>query len=309
MQSYVSVIISTYNRSRLLSRALMAFESQEGVECGQIIVVDNNSTDDTEVVVQHCAELLRDVIPVTYVYEPVQGLSRARNAGITIARGEIVAFLDDDAVPHDGWLLAITKFFQEHPEAAAVGGPIEPEFEAPRPAWLGPGLEGYYSILDLGADSRMFPRNRFPFGANMALRRSALGNLRFSEQLGRKGTALESEEESALFRQLRARGARIVYVPPMRVRHFVPRDRLTVDWLLARCAGSGVSRARMAKGPLERLALLVRIVLAYAVTEGAHLLGTERDPLLRLCRKAQYSSIYRTLLARTVSEPAAIVRR
>ena len=65
----------------------------------------------------------------------------------------------------------------------------------------------------------------------------------------------------------------------------------------------------MAKGPLERLALLVRIVLAYAVTEGAHFLGTERDPLLRLCRKAQYSSIYRTLLAREVSEPTAIVRR
>ena len=170
-------------------------------------------------------------------------------------------------------------------------------------------MEGYYSILDLGSDTRVFPRNGFPFGANMALRRSALGDLRFSEDLGRKGASLQSDEESALFRRLRARGGRIVYVPSMRVRHFVPRDRLTVDWLLARCAGSGVSRARMARGPLERLALLVRIVTAHAVTEGAHLLGTERDPLLRLCRKAQYASIYRTLLARKVSEPTAIVRR
>lgn len=305
----ISVIICTYNRAVLLARALMAFRDQEHPPSAEIVVVDNNSSDDTADVVRRCTEDLRSVLPVAYVHEPRQGLSRARNTGIAAARGGILAFLDDDAVPSPGWLAALADAFAAHPDAAAVGGPIEPEFEIPRPDWLGPGVEGYYSILDLGPNSKVFPRNHLPFGANMALRRNALGDLQFLESLGRKGTSLQSGEESALFHSLRARGGRIVYVPLMRVRHFVPRDRLTVDWLLARCADSGVSRARMAVGPLERLALLVRILLAHAVTEGAHLLRVERDPLLRLCRKAQYSNIYRTLLARKFSEPTAIVRR
>jgi len=305
----ISVIICTYNRATLLARALMAFQDQEHPPRAEIVVVDNNSSDDTADAVRRCSKDLQFVLPVAYFHEPEQGLSRARNAGIAAARGDILAFLDDDAVPSPGWLAAIADAFATHPDAAAAGGPIEPEFEIPRPEWLGPGVEGYYSILDLGSDHQAFPRNRFPFGANMALRRKTLGGLRFSESLGRKGASLESDEERALFRQLRARGARIVYVPPMRVRHFVPRERLTVDWLLARSSGGGVSRARMANGPLQRLALLNRVVLAHAVTEGAHLLGTERNSLLRRCRNAQYASIYRTLLTRKLSEPTTTVRR
>ena len=306
---HISVIICTYNRSALLERALRAFRDQAPAPSAEIVVVDNNSSDDTAEVTRRYAENLRAIVPVIYVHEPTQGLSRARNAGIEAARGEILAFLDDDAVPSPGWLAAVADVFSAHPDAAAAGGPIEPEFEIPRPDWLGPALEGYYSILDLGPETRAFPRKHIPFGANMALRRTSLGDLRFSEALGRKGASLESDEERALFRQLRADGGQIVYAPPMRVRHFVPRERLSVDWLLARSAGGGVSRARLAKGPLQRLALLVRIVLAYAVTEGAHVLGMERDPLLRRCRKAHYATICRTLFARGPSEPTAPERQ
>ena len=92
---YISVIICTYNRSRLLKRALMAFATQEGAADSEIIVVDNNSTDDTDAVVRICVAALRGVVPVRYLHEPVQGAQRARNTGVRAARGEIVAFLDD----------------------------------------------------------------------------------------------------------------------------------------------------------------------------------------------------------------------
>ncbi len=292
MQSYVSVIICTYNRSRLLSRALMAFESQEGVECGQIIVVDNNSTDDTEVVVQHCAELLRDVIPVTYVHEPVQGLSRARNAGITIARGEIVAFLDDDAVPHDGWLLAITKFFQEHPEAAAVGGPIEPEFETARPDWLSSAVEGYFSILDLGDKVIEFPSKTTPFGANMAFRNTTFRETLFSEDLGRKGSSLISREEVGIFSKIRGENGRMFYVPAMRVAHLVPKDRLTKKWLRERSYSEGVSRVLVAETRWSILMLTVMASCKFFYIKTIRLISSNHDAVFFEARLMQYNGIF-----------------
>ena len=105
----ISVIICTYNRAVLLDRALMAFRDQKNPPSTEIIVVDNNSNDDTAERVRRCTEVLRPVVPVIYVFEPKQGLSRARNAGIAAARGDILAFLDDDAIPSPNWLAAIAS--------------------------------------------------------------------------------------------------------------------------------------------------------------------------------------------------------
>lgn len=292
----ISIVICTYNRAALLSSALSAFHEQDSDVAAEIIVVDNNSHDDTAATVYRCAEDLQSVLPIVYVHEPKQGLSRARNTGIAAARGKILAFLDDDAVPNPGWLTAIADVFAKRPDVAAAGGPIEPEFETPRPDWLGPEVEGYYSILDLGPDPRAFPRNRFPFGANMAFRQNALGELRFSERLGRKGTNLASGEEFALLAQLRSQGREIYYTPAMRVRHFIAGDRLKIEWLMARSRSGGQSLALSVAGPAQRTRLLVRTLADDGYWRVRQAFGSGRDPVLQACRQAQYQGVYSAVL-------------
>src|SRR5690606_11966360 len=108
--------------------------------------VDNNSPDDTAQTVAQCSRDLADAVHIRYVFEQRQGLSAARNAGIAASRAPIVAFLDDDAVPGDRWLRSIIDAFEQIPEAAAIGGIINPEFETARPEWLVKGLELPYGI-------------------------------------------------------------------------------------------------------------------------------------------------------------------
>ena len=269
----------------------MAFESEKGVQCAEIVVVDNNSNDDTETVVGRCTNLLRNVIPVTYVHEPVQGLSRARNTGITIARGEILTFLDDDAVPRHDWLLAIATFFQEHPEAAAIGGPIEAEFETARPDWLSSAVEGYFSILDLGDKVIQFPRKKTPYGANMAFRKAVFTETLFSEDLGRKGSSLISREEARIFSRIRAENRRLFYVPAMKVAHLIPKERLTRKWLLERSYSEGASRVLAAETRWSIFMLRAMALCKFLYIKTTRLISWNYDTVLCETRLMQSKGI------------------
>lgn len=257
----VSIIICTYRRAALLERTLLSLARVRGIGQAETIVVDNGSPDNTEAVVERCIRVLRDTVSIRYVYEPEQGLSVARNTGMAHARAPIVAFLDDDAVPRPGWLQALRQAFIEHPEAGAVGGPVMPEFETERPDWLVGRMELPYTIVDLGRQKRRYPRNLHPFGANMAIRRDALGELRFPADLGRKGTSLYSGEESWLFDRLRKKGSPLLYVPGMRVRHFIPAERLTPEWIRRRYYYQGVSLAKTGTGVSGKIRIVSILAL------------------------------------------------
>ena len=258
----VSVIICTHNRAALLARTLKSLAEVEGVGGAEVIVVDNGSDDGTEQAVRACAAVLEGTVRIRYVREPRIGLSVARNTGIAVSRGPIVAFLDDDAVPSPGWLQSIRRAFGSYPRAGAVGGPVEPEFGVKRPEWLAGKLELPYTIIDLGPIVRRYPRRLHPFGANMAIRRDAIGDaLRFPESLGRKGTALYSGEESWLFGRLRKLGWSLVYVPDMRVRHFIPAERLTPSWIRRRYYFQGLSMARSHTGVAGKIRIVSTIAL------------------------------------------------
>ncbi len=287
----ISTVICTYNRSHLLRKSLLAFQNMASTDAAEIIVVDNNSTDDTRDVVLECKGILANVIPVTYVHEPVQGLSAARNTGISAARGGIIAFLDDDAIPSETWLTGMKTLFESHPEAVAAGGPIEPNFEIPRPDWLTKDFEGPYTILDFGEDVIEFPKNRWPFGASLAFRGEVLRKHRFAEHLGRKGDTLLSDEETWILRTLAAEGGKIYYVPDMRVKHFIPKQRLTRDWVRERYYYGGMSKAFAARGALQTAKLVFITILKLLYLYGKKFLPVMGDPFvdecrLRLCRGA-----------------------
>jgi len=258
----VSIIICTYGRARLLERTILSLARVDGIGEAEAIVVDNGSPDDTEAVTERCIQRLKGRVNLRYVYEPRLGLSVARNTGIAHARAPILAFLDDDAVPETGWLASIRRTMAEHPRAGAVGGPIRPEFEANRPDWLAGRLELPYTIVDLGPDVRRWPKRLHPFGANMAIRRDALGDaVRFPESLGRIGSQLFSGEESWLFGKLRKAGWKLLYAPDMCVNHYIPAERLTAAWIRKRYYYQGVSLAKSYTGAFGKIRIVTMLAL------------------------------------------------
>jgi glycosyltransferase involved in cell wall biosynthesis len=170
----ISVIVCTYNRCQKLEQALesiAASEVPDSVEW-ELLVVDNNSTDQTREVVdkfsRRCPRRFR------YLLEPQQGLSSARNAGVRGSEGEIIAFTDDDVVVEPTWLWNLTAALQNG-EWGGAGGRIVPVWNRLLPHWLRPRgllLSGPFVALDLGPEA--VPLHQAPVGANMAFRRDVI---------------------------------------------------------------------------------------------------------------------------------------
>jgi GT2 family glycosyltransferase len=126
--------MSTYNRGELLGDAVRSILAQHHTTPPfELIVVDNNSTDHTRAVVaQSAAADAR----VRYVFEPQQGSSHGRNAGISAACAPLIAFTDDDVRVEPDWIATIARAFDEHPTADVVGGRVLPIWPSPPPDWL-----------------------------------------------------------------------------------------------------------------------------------------------------------------------------
>lgn len=164
-QPAASILICTYNRAALLEETVTVCAQQARENKAEIIVVDNNSTDTTAAVLSALAAANTDVLRV--FHEPQQGLSHARNRALREARGALVIFLDDDAIPHPGWLAALCAFREVHPEVAAFGGRIIPRFQVSPPGWFVPALHPLYSLFDEPGNGQPAPftGGGYPFGA------------------------------------------------------------------------------------------------------------------------------------------------
>lgn len=242
----ISATICTHNRAEYLGKALKSLSVQTlPAEDFEVLVVDNASTDDTAALV----ESVRPILPsLRYVFEGSLGLSRARNAAIREARGDYIAFLDDDAVAVSEWLEAIlTAFDTVKPTPVCVGGRIEPIWEGARPSWLADTLLGYLTIVNWSEKAMTLdPSCQYVAGANMAFSTAALRHLGgFSPSLGRVGDKLLSGEELHVQRLLAADGHQLHYEPRASVGHHVPASRLTKEWFLHRAYAEGLSAAVM----------------------------------------------------------------
>lgn len=239
----IAVIVCTYNRADRLLLALEALTQQTLPSSAfEVLVVDNCSTDNTPAV---CKVFQERFDNFRYVYEPIQGLSKARNTGWQVSQSLYIAYLDDDAIPCTEWVEAILNVFETvRPKPASIGGPIYPLWEIPRPDWITPGMETLFTMLDGGDTPRWFDENEYPWGANVIYRRDALEEVGgFCEQLGRKGQSLLSGEETLLNATLKAQGEGFYYSPQASVSHWVPKERITPDWLVQRSYWQGYSVA------------------------------------------------------------------
>lgn len=296
MQKQLSIIICTYNRAPLLERTLLALSELDRIDEAEVIVVDNNSTDDTVAVVRSCIEQCRGHVDIDYVLERKQGLSVARNTGVRVSSSDILAFLDDDAIPVRGWINAILEAFAGDPHTVAVGGIVYPNFETERPSWLIKPLELPYTIVNLGNEVRPYPNKLYPFGANMAFRNTVFERHSFPEELGRKGESLLSGEESWLLDRLKEEQGGITYVPGMAVHHFIPRQRLTKEWIAQRYYFQGVSYA-YASGTAAaklKLVLLTCMKVVYVLGESMFLRSEGRRLLVK-CRRESIRGTFSNL--------------
>jgi glycosyltransferase involved in cell wall biosynthesis len=241
----LDVVIPTYNRATLLSRALeslLAADRPDGLETG-ITVVDNRSTDDTRVVIESFVPRFGGRLQ--YVYEPNPGRSHALNAGIAASRGELVGMIDDDEEVDRGWLLTIAAAFED-PATDFIGGPYLPRWGGERPGWLGTAYGSVIGWAESGQATQRFGPGceAMLMGGNAVIRQSVLQRVGpYSTDLGRTpGRRLLSCEDEDMFARLLSIGARGFYRPDLIIHHYVPPERLTKRYFRRWCFWRGVSQ-------------------------------------------------------------------
>ena len=244
--STVTVILCTYNRCQSLANALQSVAASEMPSsiAWEVLVVDNNSTDQTREVVEGFAR--RHPGRFRYLFEPKPGKSHALNAGIRDAHGDILAFIDDDVTVEKNWLRNLTGVLVGNAWAGA-GGRILPEKTFSPPPWLpldGPdNMGGILALFDLGDES--IELSQPPFGTNMAFQKKMFekhGGFRLD--LGpRPGSELRNED-TEFGRRLLAAGERLRYEPSATVYHRVPEERLTTGYFLKFCFDHGRASIR-----------------------------------------------------------------
>jgi glycosyltransferase involved in cell wall biosynthesis len=231
-----SVIICTHNRATSLARTLQSLAQQTlASEDFEVIVVDNGSTDNTQDVVREWSDQLRHL---SYIFEPRLGLNTARNRGWQEARGEWIAYLDDDARAGDTWLQAWAAVLNQPESGVAFGGgKVMADWRGQRPVWLPVTYESVYTTLDHGGEARWLTPQETILGTHMIFARKLLAAYSgFDERVGRVGEGLQTYagDETELINRLRRAGHAPYYLPSAIVWHEVASERLARTWLLRR---------------------------------------------------------------------------
>ena len=249
----ITVILCTYNRCGSLKKTLgwiAASRLPETIEW-EVLVVDNNSTDETRKVtgefIQQYPGRFR------YVFEGQQGLSCARNRGVRESKGEILVFTDDDVKVEPEWLWSLASPLRAG-EWAGTGGQIAPLWSSPPPHWVSTSdtnITGPFAIFNLGAEPTELKRP--PYGANMAFRREMFrkyGDFRLD--LGRSGSNLQGREEVEFANRLLAGGERLLYEPNAVIYHTIPKLRMRKRYVLKWWYWYGRSEIAEAGPPTSR---------------------------------------------------------
>ncbi|MEH2299630.1 MAG: hormogonium polysaccharide biosynthesis glycosyltransferase HpsE [Nostoc sp.] len=242
-----TVAIPTYNGESRLPELLERLQNQLHTEnlSWEIIVVDNNSTDNTAKVVQTYQQNWRCLYPLKYCFEARQGAAYARKRVVAEAKGRFIGFLDDDNYPVSNWVSAAYAFGEKYPKAGAYGSQIHPDWEVEPPENF-QRIAPFLAITERGNFALLYEASKklLPPSAGLVVRRQAwLESLPDKSILtGRvKGNMLTSEDLEMLS-YIQKAGWEIWYNPEMEISHKIPSSRLQKDYLIPFFRGIGLSR-------------------------------------------------------------------
>lgn len=242
-----SIVIPTYNGANRLPELLDRLQNQVNTEniSWEIIVVDNNSTDNTAEVVRQYQEHWTFSYPLKYYLEDKQGAAYARKKGVTVASGEIIGFLDDDNYPLANWVTAAYTFAQKYPKAGAYGSQIHPDWEVEPPPDFDKIIP-FLAITERGNEPLFYdPRKKLlPPSAGLVVRKAAwLASVPNHTILtGRVTGNMLTSEDLEMLGYIQAGGWEVWYNPEMEIYHRIPSFRLKKEYLIPFFRGIGLSR-------------------------------------------------------------------
>ncbi len=216
----ISIVICTYNRGQFIGEALESLSKQTlSPNLFEIIIVNNNSTDETEAICKSFIVNHQD-LDIKYVIETNQGLSFARNRGIAESKNGVITYIDDDAYAKSDFLELIYNYFSEYPDTAGLGGKVTPRYEIEEPKWMNKYLYGFVTKVDLGNKKRFFKKNEYPAGCNMTYRKDLL------KQVGGFNNKLKWRADDKYINfKIREISDNIIYLPMLEVEHTIDAAR------------------------------------------------------------------------------------
>lgn len=237
----ISVIICTYNRATYLSDALNSLYQQTlSKQCFEVIIANNNSTDNTEQLCKQYIESHPDM-QIIYLNEKEQGASFARNTGASVASSPLLCFMDDDAVANNDYLSRIVQFYDTHPDTGGLGGKIIPRYIPAEPKWMSHYVSSMVGNFDYAPQVAAFKPGKYPLESNMIVPRTLFNKIAgFNTALpGVKGELRIGGEGKDFFFRLQALGHQIYYDPNIIVHHVVEVQKLTPAYLYRVASGYG----------------------------------------------------------------------
>ena len=237
----LSIIICSYNRASYISDALTSLYHQSaGLNEFEVIIVDNNSTDNTKEVYEKWRQTNTNG-QFSFISETKQGASFARNTGAAIAKGEWICFMDDDAVATPNYVENIFKHIHHQPEAVGFGGRIIPKYIPSEPKWMSYYVSSLVGNFDYAPIACAFENGKYPLESNMIVKKSVYDQIGgFNVNLpGVVGTLRIGGEGKELFYKIIALGHTIYYDPSICVHHVVEVKKLTSEYMYRVASGIG----------------------------------------------------------------------
>jgi glucosyl-dolichyl phosphate glucuronosyltransferase len=239
---FISVVVPTCNRSEPLLKCIESIRANIYPHY-EIIVVDQSSDD---AIPKQIVDLSYKDEKIVYLHSQFRCSSDSRNRGWRVAKGDIIAFTDDDALVDPRWLEAYAEaFHQGNANVGMVGGRIEPVFQIPRPPWLPPEKDYLLPSFNAGSGLKPFPVESLPISVNFALKRSVIESIggfdvRLGLKRGRRNANIGGED-SFLSMKVKEAGFLILYQGAAIVYHPVIAQRLKRLFFLKRNFLDGIT--------------------------------------------------------------------
>lgn len=263
---FISVVVCTYNRQDLLKLCIESlFNQSYPKDKYEIIIIDSGPTNGTEDI--DIKLLNHSPCEFRYIYRDSIGLSAARNVGIVESKGNVIAFIDDDAEANEDWLKYLVEPYDEA-DVVCVGGKTIPKYESTPSKWFEKRFWGWVGLQDLGETRKTIEKGKleeYPVGCNVSFRKEIFKKIGFfREDLGRIKGSLLSYEETEICDRILFSGYKIVYEPKGIVRHFIPKDRVSLMHFIKRYYFEGISEARVNTSFKKSIRISLR-VLTYPI--------------------------------------------